>query len=397
MFPALAALAAVLAFKHLSFNSWLATHFLFSFDEGFYSRALIGTLLQSAAPRHGGSLSAIYTISGLSTLVLSLILAYLGFRYWKLKKNDTALLFALVLISSTGTISFFANTSGFFDQPGYILAIGTILLLPKVPRKAHWYITGGVSVVLVLIHEAQLLLVAPVMAACALSYNTAEINTAFKPVKQPLFSLLSIIPAAVTAFLIFEFGKLEYYPEAFNEKLANLGESADFPVSTGSLMVQFRTIRGNVAYTLDIIRGRTITTFLAFTALAPSGIAGYILLKKAVNPVAGKDGDKNSKAAGALIILYCFAPLLLVFFGHDYPRWMASVITNLFIAGIAIELNRKSIPGEENVHCGNRALKAFLLWTVIFSLAIGPISPTEAPETLTKIIEYAGRAFRMLF
>ncbi len=386
----------------LGIDLWGATHWLFSMQEGFYSRALLGSIIQAISPDHYGSLAVISFISWSAVLALTTLLVVTGYRYWKIHHNFTGFLVVCVLIASPGSVQYFTRIAGFLDQVGFLILIIVLFILPKLAHKSQWLLVGVTAFLLTLVHEGFLLLIAPVLPAFVLGSRIYTVKTSRDSLNLVLLSALSLLPAAVLALLLLTIARLNYSPESFSETMQSLQAKADFTVRELALMTQFRSISENVHYLQYRLfnLNRIISVALAFVALLPSCIAAFSVMSHSlrntirtqkVNPLA----YRIMKTAA---ILFCLAPLLLAFIGHDYPRWVAAAMINLFVAGMMLEIYHST--GNEDNQKNVTPLpfsNYFLLIAATFSLIVGPVTNMHAPDLLLRLVPAIAEVLTNLF
>ncbi len=373
----------------LEVSYWGATQWLLSIQKGFYSRAVFGTIIQAVFPDQYGSISFISAAAWFTIAVLTFIFVVLGYHYWKIHRNFNGLFIVSVLLFSPGTIQYFTRTAGFFDQIGYVIIIVTMYYLPRVKDRWQWLVVGMVAFVLTFIHEVFLFLIAPVLLALVMSYRINTVNSLNDVSRLVLFSMLSFLPAAILALMLLTIARLDYNPEIFDLTLQQMQASADFPVRERALMVQFRSISDNLQYTtkrlLDL--ERIISVILAIIVLIPSTVVAFTVMVRSLIMVNPKNNEVFSNIVQWMAVIFCLTPLLLIFIGHDYPRWLAAAMTNLFIAGMVIEVQK----GRQSFRNGTfiRSFPLpnyFLVLTFVLSLIVGPVTNMHAPFLLRRYV-----------
>jgi hypothetical protein len=212
----------MLIFRNINFKTWFATHYLFSYQGGFYTRALIGSIIQTIIPDYSGVLYVIYAIQSFFTFLLTILIVVFCYQYWKIYNNSSTLLIIGVFITSPGTIQYYSRSTGYFDHIGYIILIFVLFILLISPRFIHWLIIVIVPIILVLIHENQLLMIAPVLVAGTFTARMYDGKNCSDGLKMILYTLLLLCPAILFAIIILSVGRLDYSPELFYEKLMYL-------------------------------------------------------------------------------------------------------------------------------------------------------------------------------
>ncbi len=390
----------ILSMILLEVNYWGATHWLLSIQEGFYSRAVVGTIIQAMFPDQYGSISFISTAAWFIIAVLTAFFVIMGYQYWKIHRNLNGFFVVFVLLVSPGTIQYFTRTAGFFDQIGYVIIIITVYYLPRVENRWQWLVVGVVAFVLTLLHEVFLFLIAPVLIAVVMAYRINKVNSLDDVSRLVLLSMLSFLPAAMLALVLLTIGRLDYNPEIFNQALQQMQATADFPVSERALMIQFRTISDNLQYTTKRLFDleRIISVILAIVVLLPSVVVAFTVMVRSLHTVNQRNKEVFSNMVQWMAVIFCLIPLLLVFIGHDYPRWLAAAMTNLFIAGMIIEVQNNRQGFRNGAFIGSFPLpNYFLVLTIIFSLVVGPVTNMHAPIFLRRYVPAIAETLSSLF
>lgn len=380
----------MLTFRYISdFNVFQTTHYLFSYQDGLYSRALIGTIIKIIIPDYYGSFTVIRLFNILTTLLLSTFIVALSYRYWQVEKNLLSFLLIGVFITSPGTVQYYAHDVGRFDQIGFIIIIITSILFTYINRKYYWSILLPVSTLLVLIHEAFLLLIVPTLVALILLTHFNTIKSTTDLYKRITIILISILPALLLTITLLTVLRHHYDLEAFENLLAYYQGLVKFEISKSALMGQLMPIEEHfITYGIGGETSsvkKSITTILAFVALLPSGLIAFIIMNTNLKQLARGNDFLPAKHVKIAVNLCCFSPILLFFIAHDYPRWMAAVIFNLFIVGMYTAVLIKQNRSDRDFYVENNNLLYVLLLVIMFSLTIGPISSIEAPILLNEL------------
>lgn len=383
---------------------WRAAHWVFSVQEGYISRAFVGSLIQLALPEYHGNYEFINFFSLLVTIVLASLITIFSYRFVTAQSglsgqvlisssSITRLLLALVFITSPATIQFFANDVGRLDQIGLTIGLLVVLVFSTViDNNIRLIIVSVASIVLTLIHEAFIFLVVPLIVACYLADILIKHNDKSVQVKKEIIKLTSsLLPAIIIFITIFRIGRFDYDDVVFYSMLNNLREIADFEILEGALAVHFRSLSDNFL----LLHGYLTTTILVnivvmFISLIPSISIGFIVLKKLGITLINELNDENRQHdaftlnALLLAITVCvFSPLFLMLIATDYPRWLSAFVVNLYIIFYYVSSNI-------NMHIFGNKLNYILLFVISISLALGPISASikvMSPSSLGNMLE----------
>lgn len=339
----------LLLLRSFNVNNWRATHFLFSFQDGFVSRALIGTFIRTFFSQCFGSFAAIKLISAAILVVYSFLLSVLGCRYWRGNRGLSCFLNIMIVLSSPATIAFMAGEAGCFDATAYVLAMIALLFLPVLPKRLHWLFVSLVALILVLIHEVMLMLPIPLLVACILSKNySMDPSGQLRGLKAAVFWIL---PAILFAGYCLTFARFELSRDSFRQALALLQNYADFEVDPSSVIIHFTALKENVLFTSKNLLYHGIFSFLI---IFPSLVAAFEIAR---HSTAGR-----SQLAARIIL--CSMPLTVSLVGFDYPRWFAAVTLNFFISGVLSEPRHDCPPQSGNLS---------LVGVIVFNLVAGPV------------------------
>lgn len=315
---------AFIALKYLgTINAWKLTHWLFHYDLGIVKRGVVGTL---AAALTLGDVTSVATIVGLSLGVAMLLLVTLGAFAWPAFARPMhwrargAALFAL---ASPG-FGYLLCDLGRFDVLNYALTLGVIVATRAWGRFPYGLFLATAALVL-LIHEAALLLALPVLTIVWLDAN-GRLGWLIEPARWPTLAA-QLAPVAALAACIALFGGTDL---PLRELMPRLAARSDFAPSAQSAYVLVRGLDSNVAQVLghetaialesgrsgpplgSILRG-SFHSILPF-ALAQLAIAHFLLRSL----VAGR------RCAAVAALHLCFlAPWPLLIFGVDWGRWIA--------------------------------------------------------------------------
>ena len=303
---------------------WVDTHWLFSYADGVVKRGLPGWVY--------GLFSTLVLDSDL--LVTQLALAAAVALALALRAGQAMVGLPLV----TGLLGLVAILSGpglvrqLFADPGRFDAIGLAsILLAAVAVDALGRRGGLVAFVL---------WVAPVgLALWLLRHGLGRRDL-------PMIGGAALVVLAVTGWIA---GRSYGDLMPFDAAKALLQARADFPVSDLSLMVQYRGLGENIAYTAETAweAGRLVPLLIGLALIAVQALLVWGLIRRGWH--------------GALIVGLCLTPLLLFGLGQDHGRWLAMINAGLAVTAMAGLRGRKAPVGPP-VPAGLAALSAVQLW-----------------------------------
>ncbi len=369
-----------------SVHTWQATHWLFAFHDGYFSRALVGSFIKTFLPQHYGSYAFISVSAWMVQLLVATLLAILAYRYWLIKRDVESLLVGGLLLLSSGTLRYFGMAAGVLDQIGYLLVLLVLIGIWGLRPKWQWVTVLFASLILVLIHEAFILLIAPVMAASVLVVQSINMNCKDSN-KLVAVSVCVLVPGAVLASLMLTAGRSDF--SEFPAALRHLQEQSDFPVSLYALMVQFRDVSANIGWTTFRLleTGRIPSVFIAIMVLLPSLIVGLAVVINGFRLIDRSYGSGSSKLSRFVCLACCLMPLLLLVIGHDYPRWMASSILNLFIVGMTVAIQSAARDHNPKSSGIDFPLTRWFVGAAIgLSLLTGPVCNMFAPTRMNVVV-----------
>ncbi len=279
---------------------WSINYYLPSFFDGFYRRALPGTILSFL----GDLKFNYYTIA---TIQFSVLISLLLWIYYIFQKNLLLMLIiSLYLVSPAGGYLF--NEVGYIEQLLYLILFISITLFKK-----HKIISIILFSSSMFIHELALFATLPIY------FTYVYITT--KNLKQ---TILYIIPSILFFLIIFIFFQVVPIDtvELFKEKVSN---ASSYPLRNAYYTVFTSEITGSrnkIYYTLDSLN----QIFLLCSLAATTSILVYKISKKQI-------------LIAILFFLTAVAPLLLGFFGWDVYRWYFLSLSSLTTVLIIILLH----------------------------------------------------------
>lgn len=313
----------------MALSNWLVSGFgrvalQVSYGEfGFIKRGLVGTLLQPVLPDHAYPTIIRSSIS--YGLVIGALLA-MGSALLMLRCNQR--LPRLLFLLSPATFLQLGYTFSWFDATFYMLFVWQVILLRNSPASAapraapqatdqtmRSILIGAIGSVALLIHEAYLLAVAPLLAWLCLKRFGASLR-----------AWLPLLMISITLGFLVAFGRYEAGPLALAQQLGlPLQEAPAEFTSTLSENVM-ATVRS--FWMPGYARG-------SLPALAYVGLLAWLGCRSTATPPSGRTA-----------ILLALSPLLLGLIGADLPRWCGMAGFNLLLLALLDEISLRGTAGS---------------------------------------------------
>ena len=322
-----ALLCSALAFITLKYvgtiNAWKLTHWLFGYDLGFVKRGVLGTLAAALTPGDVTSVRAIVTLSLCATALFVVALGAFAWPAFARPMRWRTRVAALFALASPG-FGYLLSDLGRFDILNYALGLGAICAARALGRFPDPLFLGIAALVL-LIHEAALLLVLPVLTIVWLDMQ-GHLGWLLEPARWPTLAA-RLAPIAGVVLCIGLFGGADI---SLRELMPRLAERADFAPSAQSVYVLVRGLDSNVGQVL----GRETAIVLAdgrsgpplgpilrdsFFSILPFALAQLALAHFLLRSLAAE----RRRPAIAALYLGFLAPWPLLLVGVDWGRWVA--------------------------------------------------------------------------
>lgn len=267
-------------------GNWRATHWLFTYQNGIPRRALPGSLL---------SLTGDLTYGRITVVSVALYVVVVGLLGWSLSGltdgDGKRLLTVLILLVSPVGFPFLAANIGRFDTILIILTVVAVWLL----NRGRYLGLYAVVAVMGLVHEAALLLVVAWLAGLL----------AYRRIWRPAIGVL-VVAAGLAS------GMMMWTPSISLDEMSNR-LFVDVPVVRGSIGVLYTDLLANLHVGLSFLLSTAGVRWLLKVTVASAAVV-----------IAGWKLKNRWLLAGSLV------PLVLLFVGTDYERWLA------FAAGLLI-------------------------------------------------------------
>jgi hypothetical protein len=288
---------------------WATTHMVFNYHFGFGKRGLFGTLLHIASPPPYHYLTLALTSFAIFALWVSLLIA----ASWRLIRGDTGIAAAFVLAFLSAGFASVVSDMGYFEHCGLVLAIACMLMPPGL----GWLpLRAAAALLAVLVHEANFLMLVPVMAFDA--WAGAQRNGRRAGVAAAGAVLLPA--AAVTAYL----GNVETACDHAAAMAYYQARAQDFTIRADAVQTLCRTGADNMHWMTFLWHGWEVY-FLSFALVVvlPSIAYNAGLLASLLR-------GRRIALAGAFAAIA--SPMALTVFGADLVRFVSfSQITSLLL------------------------------------------------------------------
>ncbi|MCX8131535.1 MAG: hypothetical protein N3I35_15760 [Clostridia bacterium] len=301
-------------------NPWTATPWVVSYENGFVSRGLLGTILSKLIPVVTlNNLHLVFTVVYLIFLLGLLIPLIIILR--KVNRDDTLYKFMLFFILNPATVGMYANKPNFGRFDVFMILI-TIICLVVLSIKRHIWIIPVLMTLGMLIHEAFLFMYAPIILA-------ATLFSFFWNGKSKSI----LINFGVSAFtLLSSFLVLQLFGKAGNLELSVFSEKiqahADFPIAKDMLNMEYYfSTKEHISYVLEFLVRHNMVFGLIFALMIL--IPTFLLFKYAWSYVFKK--YTSQRLVFMLLCLATAGPFILCTIGIDYGRWLSSFIFANFL------------------------------------------------------------------
>lgn len=308
-------------------NLWSINYYLPSFFDGFYRRALPGTILSFL----GDSRFNYYTIVLVQFSILTSLLVWI---YYLFQKNILMMLIiSLYLVSPAGAYLF--HEVGYVDQLLYL-----ILFISIATFKKHKIFSIILFTSSMLVHELTLFVTLPIF----FTYIYMSMEN-FKK------SILYILPSLVLFLLIYLF--FQTVPadtiEIFKEEISRF---SDYKLRNDFYTIFTNTLTGSrnkIYYEFKNIN----QILLLFSVASLTSLIVYKLSKKQI-------------VLSLLIFLSGLLPLVLGLFGWDLSRWFFLSLSSLTVIFTVVLLHHK-VTFAEVISIQSTAVSYFIFYILLIS------------------------------
>lgn len=372
-------------------DTWLATHWLFTYGDGLVRRGLVGTLV---APLAGTPVTLeLLTVLGLVPLVLVAAgLVKLVVDALRVDPSPATWALAAALLVTPAGLRFLAFELGRFDTINLVLVLGVLALLPRLGVWAGAGLVAGVGALGVAVHESFLFVHLPLLLAAAVTLWWRDAGTGRRsptwrdgvPVVAAVLPALAVMAWVSTAPYLTE-------PEVAST-LAALSRDATFLPDEDSLRIHARALPEVLAYTYGGLAGAgPVRVLLLFTTIVLACVPAAVIAGRALRVRAAALGAATLDRVGGsarVLTLGALGPLLMVPIAIDWGRWAALAAINLAVAAlwatrVAGAPSPRAVPAgrTDGPRVRDPGQVPVVVWVVLLlSALLPPIGPTGGFE-----------------
>jgi hypothetical protein len=371
-------------------NDITADHYLFTYQDGFVRRALVGSLL-AVVGRDAAVTREFVTLLGIGYLVILIGLGatLVGIGWARGDRRTVTLLAALLVASPSAMV--LAHGTGKFDA-----------LLLSLTALAALAILGGRRIALVgailaamagvLVHEIYAASGVPLIVALLVARHGTSTRS------RLLLALSVAVPVTIAAIAIGLGASTVGLPLEAAQALA--ASRAGFDTAAEAALVQVTSFRGNIAWTAAVVRSRPLALLATVLVAVPAGIAATLLARRPQiagrrQPLAQSSGRAGRPSVplehlGMLLVhprtplLAALSPLLLFPIGFDWYRWAAIAVTNLVLLGLWRQAggDRVDDPLATQLQHDEQGPSMLATVAVLLTLVLAATSPSTAGANL---------------
>ena len=308
---------------------WAVTHWLFSYRDGMFRRAFMGSVFEIFFPS-GLSYSQVTVIALVFLLLFSVAYVTLAWMTWKSRPSlDTYMLILCALIAPA-TLRFFPGDLGRFDPILILIVIICIFVLLYRPGPVGFGIVGAFAALGVAVHEEFFIGQLPILLAIMIVESRRDSTNAERLAGSALAkAALSTLPAAAIFFYAVIHPGLAYEDVARVTKA--LGDRTDVRADVNIILHQTRNTAEHLSYTWStFIHDGLLFRFVPLLVSLPA-------VAIAVEPLScrgPRQGVVLHTADRWVLVAGALSPLCLMPIGTNWGRWTAMTVTNLFIVSM---------------------------------------------------------------
>jgi hypothetical protein len=296
------------------------THYYFNYSDEFLRRGLIGEVLrQLGLTLSNINVSVLYS----SAVVLFLALLVLGCaRLFSQLPIRTGVLFVVFMLACPGLTLHYAYSSyGYLDIFKLLLTLLGLVVIYRRDFTVALAVTCILSISSMLVHEAGLMITAPVLIAALM----VKFHDRFTlPKAAGLFAVFVAI-----AMVIWLRGSADTMSfEDHVNALSTVAAPHDSEISDAAVVVLHRTLGDNVGLLLPQSPWWYAWQQIKFLLLGAPYLFIFVTSLMMVRSYLATSGRQMAALAMAAA---AFAPVLLYPIGHDYFRWWSAAMANYFM------------------------------------------------------------------
>jgi hypothetical protein len=356
-------LVRLLVFLPGEINTFAASHYLFSYTNGFQKRALVGAVLGLSFNYLTADL--IYALS--LGVLMALAIALLAFVRRPLLMSKEMLGLGLVLLGAPAVLPHFAYAIGYFDP---ILIICALLTLAILDSTLVGWLKLSLAlipcVIGVLTHESYALNAFPLILACTLVSPKSE--------KMPIVILTGAV--CVMTVMVQAFGQPSIPVDQY---MSHAAVRTDVVLDLEAFQLLYFHLRENFIYLAQHYSSMMTVARLVAGLIVP--IPYFLLLADLFRLMTQAVGISRRRI---LVLGVCLlAPLLLALVGFDVLRWVSFACLNLSLLIFACIRSDDSGRVRDAL---TRYVHSARFWGLaLFSYTLGPLHVVDGNGIATGI------------
>ncbi len=347
-------------------SGFTRTHYLFTYQDGFLRRALVGSVVALLGPdRVTADVPLLLGVAYLMTLVL--MVGGLVAQAWR-RGDPTVVLLLATLFVGASQLRILANDVGKFDA--LLLALTVVVaLLSGLDTRWPIVVIALLGVIGVLVHELHLVAGVPVaVAMVGLRAGRAKgrVMTA---------AAVALPPLIVGGLLALLAGDPPGGSVAAAE--ARMALRAGFSLEDSAAFVQGLDPAASIRMTLDVLRAETGPMLRTVLVAVPPALAGVLLIRS------GR--ERSPRPAPWVLATAALTPVLLLPLGFDWYRWLTIAVMNLIVVGLRLQVGADASVRPDD---GSARTPGVILMVaaVALSLVLPSIGPAEVVRNLEALL-----------
>ena len=309
----LAAASLLIIFRVISFlpdqvNGFAASHYLFSYTDGFHKRALPGAVLRAVTGYLPGK--AIYALS--LAMLAAFTVALLAFMRKGLLASKESLVLGLVLLGAPAILPHFSYSIGYFDPALVICALLAVAVLDSaLPDWLKLVLACVPCTIGVLTHESFLLAAFPLVLAHALLSG--------KPEQVSAWILAGIVGVMTVAV------QFHGHPSVpLDQYVSQAAARTDQAPDPEAFRLLYFNLRDNYVYLTQHYSSVLTDARLVAALIVP--IPYFVMLHDLFGLAIRATGAPSNRVWLARFMV--LAPLALILVGFDALRWVSFACLN---------------------------------------------------------------------
>ena len=299
-------------------GEWVASHYLFSYQDGLRKRALVGSTLRAVAGDATVTVELVTALGLLQLLVFVLLAGLLTAAVVRRDPEDapTALLLGMLVVASTHARTLVVDV-GRFDVL-FLSSLIVVALLALWDARAGLVALPPMVLAGMLVHEISLVATAPLMTLMVL-HRLRSLERARTWLLAGAASITLTAGVAVAFLATATQGR-----DAVQSAMLSASRRADFRPTSDAVWIQSSSTLDNVRRTLwRLVDVGPVPVLVLVVVAVPACVLAYEAALR-------HDPDRTGRLLGAAAL----SPLLLMLVAHDYGRWTVLAVLNLLILAL---------------------------------------------------------------